>query len=234
MNLLTVIVVVYLLIETLLGGKRGFFKSIVALLVIGAAMFFSMHCSPQVAKAIKDNTDIDELLEERIEEGLELPKSQNEMGSRSWQKEQLDNSGFPDCIKRILEDNSNQEFFRALGAESFCHYIAGYITGIILNSIAYLLTFVGIWLLFHIMARALGLVFELPILNGLNRVGGALFGLAKGILVLLLFFVILTMFGSNQWGQTVIQAVEESPVLFWLYENNPLMDVVTDITKLIF
>lgn len=263
MNLLTIIIAIYLLLQTLLGSKRGFFKSVVALLIIVGAMFLASRCSPQVATAIKNNTDLDEVITvlivdslekgetpgaetevikeyeddnkaEKDRDGKDTNKDGKEMGNRSWQKEQLKNSGFPLYIQQVLGDNSNTEFFEALGVDNFYHYIAEYFCGIIINIIAYLLTFIGLWALFHIMASALGVVFELPIINGLNRVGGALFGLGKGVLMVSLFFLLITIFSSTDFGQVVIQSIEKSPILYWLYQNNPSLELVSDITKQIF
>ncbi len=243
MNILTIIILTYLVIETLLGAKRGFFKSVFSVLALALAMFFASQCVTQTARFIKENTDFYDVIEQRIAEALEEGVAsedtaeddiENDIESRSFQKQLLEDSGFSSYIQDILGNNSNNEFFEALGVNNFYEYIASYFTGIVINILSFLLTFFGLWILFLIIGKAVGEVLNIPILRGLNRFGGALFGICKGFLMVLVFFLIITMFGNSEWAKQVVLLIEDSPLMFWIYKNNPLMEIVLDITKLIF
>jgi hypothetical protein len=50
----------------------------------------------------------------------------------------------------------------------------------------YILAFLGLWLLLHVLAAAMDLLAKLPGLSFLNALGGAALGLVKGALVLFL------------------------------------------------
>lgn len=247
MNWLTIVILIFLIIETLLGSKRGFFKSVLSLLAVVLAMFFTYYTSPKVAAYICNETDIKDVITERVEQtlantllegGASSEESQSDdadsMESRSQQTDMLQQSGLPTYLQQVLGENSNAEFYRALGADTFVHYMAGYISTVIINILAYLVTYIALWLLLRIMANALGLVSRLPILHGLNRVGGAIFGFGKGLLIVTLVFLLITMFGQIPLGSTLFSQIETSPLLQWFYENNPLINLVLDITKQIF
>lgn len=52
--------------------------------------------------------------------------------------------------------------------------------------VLYILSFLALLVLLHVLLRAMDLVFKLPGLHGLNALGGALIGLTEGTLLLFL------------------------------------------------
>ena len=98
MNALTVILLIYILLEALLGCKRGFFRSVLSLAVLVITMIFACKLSPQVANYLSKETKLQQTIAERIEGYME--KNENEEDSlgtdttsRSEQKEFLENAG---------------------------------------------------------------------------------------------------------------------------------------------
>lgn len=63
----------------------------------------------------------------------------------------------------------------------------------IMRAIVFLVSFLVILLLWRIISHALNLVAKLPVLHFLNKTGGAVLGLAKGVLLLLLAGAILRL-----------------------------------------
>ena len=140
----------------------------------------------------------------------------------------------PEIVQEVLADNNNKEFYKALGVDSFTDYVAGYFTGIIMNLLSYLITYLFVWLISIIILKLMNDFMKIPILNGLNRIGGATFGFAKGMVYLLLFFLVLSLISSTTLGQELMQMVEDNTALLWLYENNPILKVAMDITRQLF
>lgn len=93
------------------------------------------------------------------------------------------------------------------------------------STIAYVLTliivFVLIIILFKILANIINLAFKLPGLDLLNCIGGALFGLLKG-LILLFAIAWLTRFLGFALPEDV---VDNTVILKWLMNSNPIIDL---------
>lgn len=237
MNALTLILLLYILFEALLGCKRGFFRSVLSLLVLILTMVFASKLSPEVANYLANQTHLPQTIAEQVEGYLEKneePDIDSDTESRSWQKDFFENPGFPSYLSGILGDNNNAEFFDALQVDSFYPYIAAYLANVIVNGLSYFLTFLIIWIALRLIANMLNGLCKLPVLRGLNRMGGLLFGVGKSLLVISLFLLLITMLSSTSIGQVLVAQMEESPILSAFYEHNPLIIFVTDITKQIF
>lgn len=239
MNALTVILLIYILLEALLGCKRGFFRSVLSLAVLVITMIFACKLSPQVANYLSKETKLQQTIAERIEGYME--KNENEEDSlgtdttsRSEQKEFLENAGFPSYLSEVLRDNNNIDFFDALKVDSFYPYIAAYLATVIINILSYFITFLVVWTILHMLSGILKGIGELPVLRLLNRIGGMLFGIGKALLVISLFLLLVTMLSSTDFGRLVVAQMEESPLLSAFYEHNPLIFFITDITEQIF
>lgn len=235
MNYLVIIIGIVILSTTLLGYKRGFFKSAFAVIAMLLAMVLTYYFTPHIASWLAHNTQIDNVVNENLEQTLnETVFGEKGLKSRKAQKKALKESGMPEILQQILVDNNNKEFYKALGATKFTEYVAGYLTGIVMNLLSYLITYLIVWIILRIVISILNEITKLPILNGLNHIGGALFGFSKGMIYLLLFFLVISLLGNTEIGKSAMQMIQENNLLLWLYENNPVLKVITDVTRQIF
>ncbi len=79
-----------------------------------------------------------------------------------------------------------------------------------------------------IVAQVLHIVDKIPVLNTVNRIGGALVGILIGVLAVWLALIVITSFKDIAWCKTVTGYIKQSPVLSWLVHWNPL-----DLLKLL-
>ena len=71
---------------------------------------------------------------------------------------------------------------------------------------------------------ALGIVSHLPILHGLNKTAGLLLGFAEGVVLVWIFFVVITVCASTSAGGQLLKMTAQSSILSWLYRNNLLLN----------
>lgn len=88
-------------------------------------------------------------------------------------------SGFRDYLEEAIEDEVLEITTTASAA------VSAYLAQLAANALLFGLSFVLILLVWFLVSRALDLAFKLPILSAVNAVGGLLFGLIKGVLVML-------------------------------------------------
>jgi membrane protein required for colicin V production len=85
----------------------------------------------------------------------------------------------------------------------------------ITGAAAFVIAFVAIVVGVEIAANMLRIVQRMLFLGWLDVVGGAIFGLARGVLVSMILLAGLALFGSNQFNSTLKQAT----VAVWLWQN---------------
>lgn len=88
-------------------------------------------------------------------------------------------SGLRDYLEEAIEEKTLEITTTAAAA------ISAYLAQLIATVLLFGLSFVAILLIWFLVSRALDLAFKLPILSAINALGGLLFGLIKGVLVIL-------------------------------------------------
>lgn len=88
-------------------------------------------------------------------------------------------SGLRDYLEEAIEDKALEVTTTASAA------VSSYLAQLAATALLFGLSFVLILLVWFLVSRALDLAFKLPILSAVNTLGGLLFGLIKGVLVML-------------------------------------------------
>lgn len=228
MNLLLMIVVAVALLLALIGYKRGLFKSAVSAIGIVLAVFLTTLLHPTVNNLICDNTKLDEYIKSLIESRFQLDTKDTEL-TRNEEMGILEEIALPENVKEWIIENGNQEIYDKLGAEGFADYVAIYLTEMVMKGLSYLITFFVIMLIIYIFINLADIVTSIPILNGINKVGGMLFGLCQTLLIVWISFVIITFLSAFEWGSDIMKMIDESSVLAYIYEKNIFLKFVVDI-----
>ena len=80
------------------------------------------------------------------------------------------------------------------------------IAGTMIYGALFLIAFLVLMILLHILVKAMDLVLKLPGLHGLNALGGGLIGLAEGALALFLAVWVLRRLGVSFESDPFVQA----------------------------
>ena len=127
----------------------------------------------------------------------------------------------------MLLENNNDEAYASLGVNSFGEYVGAYIAKIISDVLAFLLVMVLILIIVPILIKMLGIFNKLPVIGGMNRLAGGALGLAIGLAVVWVFFIIITLLYSTKLGIACFACIESSEILQKLYDGNILMNAIT-------
>lgn len=234
MNTLAVIILVYTVLAVLAGMRRGLFKTVFYLLAMVAAMAAAYFLGPQLSGYVTDNTDITEQISGSVTSAITGHGDHKEPETRKERARAVNSSGYSDMLSDALLANDNQEFFDALGVDTFFDYIGAYVARIMVNFGSCVLVFILSWFVFRIIAGALSRVAALPVLRSIDRLGGAVLGLAKAAIFITLFFLVVTAMSESEAGRWCISMIDSSPALSYIYDNNPLILKLSDITSQIF
>lgn len=231
MNWLLIIVLAILVTNTLIGRKVGFIRTVFSLCSMIVAVVLTIWISPYVNDFLRGNDKIYQKISSTVEEMITFSEDQTDANGQVAAIEKL---SLPKSIKDSLIENNNAEAYKALSINSFQEYVSSYLTGLIINAMSFLITFIVILILLWVICFALDIISKLPLLNQINKTAGMLAGLVHGLIVVWLFFILVTVFGSTQLGKQALEMIGDSQVLSLIYNNNFILKFITNITKIVF
>ena len=230
MNLLVLGILAFILLLVFRGYRKGFFKSAASAIGIVLAVLLTAILYPGVNKLLCQYTVLDDVIEQKIIEKFELPE-ETKTATRNEEIDTIENLDLPDNVKGWLIANCNGETFLESGVDNVCSYIAKSLTAMVMRGISYVLTLLVLLLLLHILIMVLDVANYIPIVKSINKAGGAIFGAGQGILIVWIFMGIVTLLSTFSWAYQVIQMIDESPVLAWLYKKDIFLKIIVDILE---
>ena len=106
------------------------------------------------------------------------------------------------------------------------HTFASKASSLAMKAIAFVIVMLITVIAFHLIATAIDLVAKLPVIGEVNHMLGGIAGLIKGLLLVWLVFAFAAMGAATEAGSVVIDAVYQSEILQWLYENNLILTIL--------
>lgn len=232
-------IVVLLFLFALWGRHRGLILSIfslVALLVaITGGFIVSNLLTPTVAEWVQP------MVEDTVVSAVQSALPENAvdvLGVDGKNEQNIPDDGFslesvqdyleeagvelPEQIQTFLDQLGEEKNDAPISVEELTAAAVKQTTETIVRVVLFLLAFVLILILWHLLARALDLVSRLPGLNALNKLGGFLFGAVRGVLILFVAAWVL------QWYPTTIntlipaETIEQTHLLKFFLTAKPL------------
>ncbi|MCM1288554.1 MAG: CvpA family protein [Clostridium sp.] len=259
MNYLAVIVGIIFIVCIFIGYKHGLFRSALKLVLLVLSLLLSYFLSPMLADAIIQYTNVDEyfktkaysVIEKTVKENVE-ENLKNELGITSedvveeitdeamkedpakvQQVAIINKMKVPEFIKTALMDNNHDEARKSLGVNSFYEYISTYISRMIINAMAFVLSFAFLLIIFAIASIISAVAVRIPIIGGINRLGGMLFGFFEALFIVWICFVLVAIIPDTQIGNWFFSQIDDSSILTIIYEKNIFMKVVTGLNHLL-
>ena len=234
MNWLLILVVVFLGVYVIRGYHNGLIKTVFSIFAVLIALILAVTISPYVSKALQGNDTIFQFIDQKVSTNINKEKEEAIETEQVEQTEAINQLPLPKSIKSALIENNNPEVYKLFNVDNFQSYISNYISCIVLNAISFLLVFVLSIIIIKILANTLDLISKLPIINGINKMGGIFIGFLHGMIVLWVLCIALTAFSSTDIGVSMMEYINASRLLTMIYDNNLLLNVVTNIVKVFF
>ena len=223
--IIDIVVAAVLLGFAVYGGKRGLFRALSGLLavvvaLVGAGIIAATFTTP-VTKVVTPL--IAGHIEEKVENamavqsagsGVQMPEAGTEDPSAI--QDLLAILGLDDEVRSRLAEEV-QEKVRDTGASIAAAVVESMARSLIYGTL-YILSFAVLLLLMKVLIGAMDLVLKLPLLRGLNTLGGAAVGLVEGALLLFLAVWVLRRLGVSFESE----ALAEAHILRIFTANTPL------------
>ncbi len=229
MNWLLIAVSVILLGNAIIGMKVGFIKTVFSLVSLILALFLTIWISPLVKDTMRDNEKLYQGIANKIEKMLPF----EDKVAHKEEPELIEGLSIPKSVKEGLLKNNTAEKYKEFAITSFKQYVSKYLTEVTINALSFIATFTVILIALWVIFLALNLISKLPLLNQLNKTAGLLAGLVHGLILVWLFFLLLTVFSTTEFGQSTMKLVAENELLSIIYNNNILLKFITGATKIL-
>ena len=221
MNWVSICIVLVCILTALNGYRRGFAKTVVSMISFMVIILLVAILNPLISNLVYNHTNIDEKTKEYC---LELFQDEGvEDAGRNDQVALIQNLPIPSALKDDMQENNNNVVYSMLESGGFKEYIASYMARLFLRMI----TFVVSILVAVILAKLIGLVVNgvahMPGLSLINRLGGFAVGAGKGVFVVWICFLLITLLSGTAFGAYLHGQIEADMLACFLYENNPLV-----------
>lgn len=233
MDWICIVIGVLFFICLISGWARGLFKVLLSVAGMIASIIVATYIAPSVSGYLEEHTMWDDNIAAYISEELSFSDSQNET-SKGVQVEVINDLPISETLKANILDNNNSEMYSALDATGVYDYIAKSMAVVILNAAVFLVLVVVAHVFFVTLGKAAEGLTKLPIIRSIDKIGGLVLGAIQGLILIWILFLILSITSTSEISQEMIEAINQFSLLKLLYDNNLLLDIVGDLTRVLF
>lgn len=224
--LVDVVVAVIILIYLFLGKKRGLMLSLYTAFAWTVAIVLAFCLRAPVAAALR-STGLEDTISNGIYTQLETQAVSLESSSVSGE-DLAELLRLPDFVKIFLEEQV-EDFRQAQRFDPSARSISDSAAALLINVLAFLILLILIFVGLHFLKSTLNFVRRLPVLHQVDTIGGALFGAAEGVLTVCFVALLLSLFASSPSLQGLLNAVGESTLGAFFYQNNFLGGILASV-----
>lgn len=233
MNWMDMTIIIIIIINAFSGLNRGLILSIFSIGSYIVAFVVAKLYYPYVSDFFLRSTNL-------------IPKIQSFVFSRinnsdhsmvSIQEAANDNIFEIMKLPKIMEDMLMKSASMRDYSDGIMDNIHGYISEMITKVIVDLLSIIIIFLAAKLILNMLGAILDsiatLPVINQFNRLGGFVFGFAKGILIVFLLTALMVPAASIFRESFITQGLKESMLAIYFYDYNFIFNIFDQIVTII-
>ena len=232
MDYLVLMCVLFILVACAFNGyKSGAIKIAFALIASVLGVLLAMLFFEPFGDFLKENTQINEIVEDGIYDLIveymqsdELDKKADELTG-----DMLSEVPLPKQISEMLLKNNNEETVKQLGAESIADYISKELANMVIKVISFVILYILISLALRIIISLADAITKLPVVKEVNKLVGVVVGLLEGLVIVWIFFIVITGMTSTSEGQIIMEQIMDNAFLSFLYDNNLVLKILMSV-----
>ena len=200
LNLLDITIIVILAFYLISGMYRGFITSLLGTVGFVGAWFGAQQLYPRVANLALSNQTLMAVLNQYLEPETFFETHSQAVttvseviagGESAIQAAVGSMSGKLSVISKAFEANVRAQMFQRLGINTLADYLDQTIWQAVFNVTAFLLCFIALYVLVCLVVNLLDHVISFPLVRGFDWLLGGIFGLARGLVVVVLVLSLL-------------------------------------------
>lgn len=190
-----IIIVAIIALSTFLAYRKGLITLAIQLVAVIIAVVLTLVLYKPVSNLIINVTEIDEMIQDAIlEEANDIMTNGEENANQ---------------VVETIQNNMLPETARTISIN-------------IIQGAVILILYVVIRLILRFVTALANLVAKLPILHQFNKLGGVIYGILRGLLIVYILLLLVNVSGEIDPKNNVYTTVEESYIGKIMNENNVL------------
>ena len=199
-----IIIIAIILVSTFLAYRKGLITLAIQLVSVIIAVVLTLLLYKPVSNVIINVTGIDEMIQNAIlEEANDIMTNNQENANQ---------------VGVSIQNNMLPETARTISIN-------------IIQGAVILILYVIIRIILRFVTALANLVAKLPILNQFNKLGGVIYGILRGLLIVYILLLLVNVSGEIDAKNKVYTTVEESYIGKMMNENNILSVLFTNVSE---
>lgn len=213
--LILIIVLAVLGLSAFNGYKKGLVKILLSMVALLVTFILAAILTVPVSGILKAATPIDEGIEKSVSKLVE----ENEVVNT----ETIKNLNLPSQIEKVLVDGAEAT------VDGFNEYIVTSVSDMLVKALTFFVLIIVVYIAVRIVINVLDFISRLPIINTFNKGGGLIIGLAQGLLLVWVGFLVVTAFANEPWAQETLAQISANELLTFLYNNNLITTFIANL-----
>ncbi|MDO4282680.1 MAG: CvpA family protein [Clostridia bacterium] len=205
--LVDIIVLIFIAGAAFAGYKKGLVGILVSLVGMVLSIVLAFMLQGTIAEMLYQDTGLGSTIEQSIHKNV----------TESFQK-------------KIDEKTDNNMFYanmvKSISSEDEISTIAKETTKFILKGISFIAIFVLTFIICYIIQMMLNIVFDLPILSQINKIGGIAVGILKAIIKVWILLAIVSFLAPLPMFSFLDTLIKDTMITNVLYNNNVFVSLI--------
>ena len=199
------IIIAIILLSTFLAYRKGLITLAIQLVAVIISIVLTLVLYKPISNFVVNVTGIDEMIQNAIlEEANDIMKNGEEGANQ---------------IVESIQSNMLPETARTISIN-------------IIEGAVILILYIVIRIILKFVTALANLVSKLPILNQFNKLGGVIYGILRGLLIVYIALLLVNLSGEIEPQNQVYTMVQESYIGKIMNENNILNVLFTKVTEI--
>lgn len=220
--ILDIVIIAIMALSIFLGYRKGLVKIAVKLCAFLIAVIISIVFYKPVSNIIINNTKLDEKIESKIIENgsIKIEDKEEVQEDMQGQDEVENNENFLENVHGYVDEKiteTQNELVKKAAKE---------ISGRLINIIVIVGLFIITRLILVLLVLISDIITNIPIIKQFNKLGGILYGIIRGLLVIYIILAIVFLVASISGNSDIIETIESSIITKFMYESNILLNII--------
>ena len=207
--LMDLIIIAILVLSIILGYKKGLINVVFNIFAFFIALIATIILYRPVANIIINNTEIDDKIKSAIINNTTEEKQSEESSSNTGMQKYIE-----DAIKNTADEAKSQVIETVANTVSIRAVE-------ILTSIILFIVIRAVLIVLKVFTQAIA---NLPLIKQFNELGGVVYGMAKGLIIVYIILTIMYFVVSLNGKGNIAEAINNSYITKILYNNNIIVN----------
>ena len=207
--LMDLIIIAILVLSIIMGYKKGLINVVFNIFAFFIALIATIILYRPVANIIINNTEIDDKIKSAIINNTTEEKQSEESSSNTGMQKYIE-----DAIKNTADEAKSQVIETVANTVSIRAVE-------ILTSIILFIVIRAVLIVLKVFTQAIA---NLPLIKQFNELGGVVYGIAKGLVIVYIILTIMYFVVSINGKGNIAEAINNSYITKILYNNNIIVN----------